>query len=599
MPAITTPEFDQAYKRLNPAQKKAVDAIDGPVMVIAGPGTGKTQMLTLRIANILRLTDTAPSSILALTFTESAVASMRKRLVDIIGIAGYSVYISTFHGFCNDVIKRYPDAFPHIIGSQNASEIDQIQIMEKVITHAELAYLKPYGDPFYYLRSAMSAIRELKREKISPEDYTKLIKDQEKEFKKIPDLYHEKGAHKGKMKGVYSDLERKIAKNGELATLYAGYQKELTKRKLYDYEDMILETISALSSKEDLLRELQEQYQYLLADEHQDANTSQNKLLELLASFHENPNVFVVGDEKQAIFRFQGASLENFLYFKKLYPSALIVTLEDNYRSTQTILDASHSLILKNPLKEGVEEKDMRVKLKAKGVVSKVDAEKVKISLAEFSKPDVERAYLVADIQKKLEMGVNPNQIAIIYRDNRDALPLVKEFETTMVPFVVESDQSILNDDTIAKFLRLLKTIADFGNDALLAEALYIDFLGIDNLDIFKLMAFSAQHKSALHDLIKNESKMIEAKLEKSEKIHDLYKKLHHWSVFCKNKYLVESFELIVRESGYLEYLIALPNSFDACAKLDGFFADANKLDQSKKEANLADFQTYITTLET
>jgi DNA helicase II / ATP-dependent DNA helicase PcrA len=595
MPAITTPAFDEAYKKLNPAQKKAVDHIDGPVMVVAGPGTGKTQMLTLRIANILRQTDTAPSSILALTFTESGVSSMRKRLVDIIGSPGYTVYVSTFHGFCNDVIKRYPDAFPHIIGSQNATEIEQIQIMEDAINESELKYLKPYGDPFYYLRSAMSAIRELKREKISPEEYKKSIKEQEKDFKKIPDLYHEKGAHEGKMKGMYSELERKIAKNAELAVLYEAYQSKLKERKLYDYEDMILETIHALETNENLLLELQEQYQYILADEHQDANKSQNRLLELLASFHENPNVFVVGDEKQAIFRFQGASLENFLYFQKLYPRALIVMLEDNYRSTQTILDASHSLILKN--ESGA---DLRTKLQAKGQAEQSDKNtKTKIDLYEFSKAEYELRFLTHDIKKKLDVGINPNQIAIIYRDNRDALPLIRIFEKTTIPFVVESDQNILSDDNVAKFLLLLKAILKFGDNTYLAETLYIDFLGISHLDAFKLTAYSAKERVRLYDLIKHKDKLEDVGLDKPEAVHELYTKLHSWSSCSKNVALVECFERIVKESGFIDHLIGLPSSFDACAKLDALFSEAKKLAENKKDAKLVDFLRYLSTLET
>ena len=126
-------QFDQEYKRLNAGQKEAVDTIEGPVMVVAGPGTGKTQILTLRIANIIRQTDTAPANILALTFTESAAANMRKRLATIVGSRAYQVVISTFHGFCNDVIKNYPEEFPRIIGSTNITEIDQIKIIEELL----------------------------------------------------------------------------------------------------------------------------------------------------------------------------------------------------------------------------------------------------------------------------------------------------------------------------------------------------------------------------------------------------------------------------------------------------------------------------------
>ena len=147
------------------------------------------------------------------------------------------------------------------------------------------------------------------------------------------------------MKGKYEAMRKSIEKNKELLKLYRAYENVLAERKLYDYEDMILEVIRALEKKEDFRLRLQEEYQYILADEHQDANNAQNKLLELLTSFHDDPNLFIVGDEKQAIYRFQGASLENFLYFKKKFPSAREIILEENYRSTQTILDAAHNVM--------------------------------------------------------------------------------------------------------------------------------------------------------------------------------------------------------------------------------------------------------------
>lgn len=177
---MTTAGFNKLYKILNAAQKQAVDAIEGPVMVIAGPGTGKTQILTLRIANILRKTDTSPNSILALTFTESGVFSMRKRLVEMIGSAGYRVNIYTFHGFCNEIIKEFPDAFSRIIGANNINDIDKIGILKEIILSLELKTLKPFGDNFYYIHPLKSKISELKRENISPKKLEGIIKAQKK-----------------------------------------------------------------------------------------------------------------------------------------------------------------------------------------------------------------------------------------------------------------------------------------------------------------------------------------------------------------------------------------------------------------------------------
>jgi len=164
--------------------------------------------------------------------------------------------------------------------------------------------------------------------------------------------------YKGKIKGKYQRLLKNLKKNKELAGVYEKYQKRLRQKKLYDYSDMIMEVVNVLEKNKDLLYWVQEKYHYVLVDEHQDTNNAQNKLLELIMNFHKSPNLFVVGDEKQAIFRFQGASLENFLYFKHLYPRAKLITLESNYRSHQIILDGAYNI---NP---GIEKIKLRAEKK-------------------------------------------------------------------------------------------------------------------------------------------------------------------------------------------------------------------------------------------
>src|SRR3989344_4120023 len=266
--------FDKLYKALNPAQKEAVDNIEGPAMVVAGPGTGKTQVLTLRIANILKRTDANPDSILALTFTESVAHNLRTRLVEIMGTVGYRIAIFTFHGFCNDVIRRFAPHFPGIVGYAHANLIDQILILEEIIARSRLTKLKPFGNPYFYVRDVVSTIGKLKRENIDPNKLEKLIRKEPKERRE---------------------------RNKEFLYLYREYEKLLRARGYYDYDDMVMEVIRVLGADKELLSSLQEQYQYVLADEHQDANAGQNELLKLLMSFHQSPNIFVVGDEKQAI----------------------------------------------------------------------------------------------------------------------------------------------------------------------------------------------------------------------------------------------------------------------------------------------------------
>ncbi len=572
--------FDLAYKQLNPAQREAVDAIEGPVMVVAGPGTGKTQILTLRIANILAKTATAPENILALTFTESGVAAMRRRLSELIGSPAYSVVINTFHGFCNDVIKNYPEEFPRIIGSANITEVDQIRILEEIIAEGKFKELRPFGDPLYYIRDILAAVNNLKREGVDPKAFTKIMKEERRRFKATPDLYHEKGAYAGRMKADYQKLLKQIGKNDELAALYKTYEETLRKRKLYDYSDMIMEVLRELETNKDLLLILQEEHQYILVDEHQDTNNAQNRVLERLASFHPNPNLFVVGDEKQAIFRFQGASLENFLYFEKLYPEAKLVILTDNYRSTQTVLDAAHGILAgKKPLQ------------------AKAAHPEKKITLLAFSNPEVECWAVGKDVKRKLEAGVPAEEIAILYRDNKDAMPFAAIFERLGVPFAIESDQDVMADEDIKKLILILRTVAEHGRPERLLEALHVDFLGIPSLDIYKIINAANAKRRSPYEIVRQEALLTEAGVEAPDTLIAFSKKLAGWAKAAKNTDLVNFFEIVVRESGFLNHILGKPEVVEKMAKLSGLFDEVKTLALKHKDYDLKDFLEYLATL--
>lgn len=574
-------EFKKYYDRLNPKQKEAVDAIDGPVMVIAGPGTGKTQILTLRIANILEKTDTPPEAILALTYTESGVASMRSRLSEMIGSSAYRVTISTFHGFANNIIRNYPEEFPYIIGTNSITEVEQFKIMEGIITSSELSILKPFGDTFYYLRSALSTINKLKQEGVEPEKFEKIIKDEEKKFSLIDDLYYDKGAHKGKMKGKYQDMQKHILKNKELAILYHAYQKALRDQKLYDYSDMIMEVCSALEKNKDFLLTLQEKYLYFLIDEHQDTNNAQNRIIELLASFFDNPNLFMVGDEKQAIFRFQGASLENFLYFKNRYKGAKLITLVHNYRSTQVILNLATSLVKKGELESQTKHPDK------------------KIDFYNFSSTDAETYFIARSIKEKIKDGeIKPEEIAILYRENRDALPIASMLEKLGVPFAIESEQNILHDEDIKKLLLILRAVKGFGDAGLLFTVLHVDFLGVSPLDIYKLVEYSRSKHLNPYDIIRSEQTLKEAYIDGVERMQELYKQFSSWKQLSQNKGATSVFEIIVRESGFLASILANSDPFGKIEKVRVLFDQMKALIENHKDYTLEQFLEYLDTLQ-
>ena len=587
--------FQGAYKKLNKAQKKAVDTIEGPVMVVAGPGTGKTQILTLRIANIVKKTDTRPENILALTFTESGIASMRKRLLEIIGSAAYSIAIFTFHGFCNDVIMRFSEHFPRIVGSRPITDVDELSLISSLIEKESVRLLRPFGDPLHYVRDIQTAIRDIKREGVDPDAFEKLLARERKAFAARDDLYHEKGTHKGKMKGEAEHRRIELERNQELALLYHGYEKELTRRRMYDFADMIMEVLRELQKNKELLLMLQETYQYFLIDEHQDTNTAQNKIIELLASFHPNPNVFIVGDEKQAIYRFQGASLENFRFFKKLYPKAELIVLEENYRSTQAVLDAAENIL----------KSDKKLKSSLDSVRDKQTRTAHPIRRAALSSPEAEAYFIARDIANRISAGVRPEEIAVLYRENRDAEEFAVSLRRLGVPFVVESDQNILSDPDIQKLLLLFHLTLEPGSTERLAEVLHIDFLALSPIDVFRLLEFSARRRRPLFEILRERTLLRDAKIAESKKFTAFLTRLESWARIARNQPLLEAFEMLVRESGLLAHLLSHAKStrgepvesIEKLAALNRLFDEAQALVAGNPAARLADFMRSIDTL--
>ena len=553
---MTSRKFNELYRQLNSAQREAVDMIEGPVMIVAGPGTGKTQVLTLRIANILRQTDIPPDAILALAFTRSAVAAMRARLVEIVGSAGYRVKIHTFHSFCNEVIKTYPEYFPRIIGSTAALPVDQISIMKEAIDGTKLKLLKPFGAPYYYLYPALKEIDRLKKENILPATLAKSLRSST---------------------SPVESTERLQDRNLELLQLYRAYERALTARRLYDFNDMVIEVIAVLAAETDFRTELQEESQYILADEHQDANQGQNELLRLLTDFSDQPNLFIVGDAKQAIFQFQGASLDNFNYFHRLYPTAKIITLTANYRSHQLILDAAHSLIR---LSQGLD-KEMLAPLAAKSLIN----QPTKISFRAFASEQAEFAWLARDLKEKIGNGLPADHLAVIFRDNHDADPIIEIFEQVGLPFIVESEANVLRDIDLRKLILLFRTIYYFGDDDWLKSALHLDFLSFKPLAVWCLITESQKRKTPLYGLLQAQ-------------FPHFYHQLERWQSLSHNANFTDLFGRVIEESQFLPSLLKKPEAVDKLEKLHSFFSEMKNILKSNPDFMLADFISYLDLLE-
>ena len=562
--------FEHRYKSLNAEQKKAVDAIDGPVMVIAGPGTGKTTILTLRIANILKQTDTPPDAILALTFTESGVRAMRKKLVEIIGPTAYRVKIHTFHSFANDIIKTYPDKFPRIIGAEHVEGIEQIALVEKILDSGGFKILRPKGDPAYYVSKIISSVKDLKREDISPKKLSELVSKEGKAILSVDDLKHEKGKYKGEIKGKYEEALGAVEKNKELAMAYSAYESELEKSRLYDFEDMIIEVTNQLSADRGLLLRIEEEHHYVLADEHQDANTAQNKLLELVSSFHQNPNLFIVGDEKQAVFRFQGASLDNFLYFKNKFPQAELILLSENYRSHQTILDAAHELIGNNTIND----QSLRVELKAHSAAKLREIDCV-------AAPDTESelSFIATEAEKLIQNGTKPSEIAVLIRNNRHAESVERHLSMRGVPVARFADSDALDHPYVQAFLSVVRAALSPADNELVAKALFAPFLGINLLDISQAIELWRKEKGPL---VKT--------LDSFDNMKNFVKELNRFGRMAVNDPVVEAFEKIATDSGFVEYIVKHEKSKELVPLYGAVLSTVVRFAERKRSSTLKDF---------
>jgi DNA helicase-2/ATP-dependent DNA helicase PcrA len=462
---LSSPEFDLQYKRLNTAQKEAVDAIEGPVMVIAGPGTGKTTILTLRIANILKKTDTPAHGILAITYTDAGVKAMRAKLHNVIGNRAHEVAIHTFHSFAAAMIAEYPDHFLHLDGLKQMTDVEQESLVRAVIKQPAFAELYPLGKPDAYVSGILRAIDTAKREALTPDRVKEFAEKEIEAIKNDENSISTRGATKGKLK---ADALEKIAKCERtilFAEVYHQYESKKKEAKKMDFNDLIGELLGAFKNDELLLRLIQERFLYIMVDEHQDTNDSQNLIIAHLAEFFKTPNIFIVGDEKQAIYRFQGASVENFLALQKHWKDMRTIKLDMNYRSHQNILDAAFSMIENNY--DGDEHKELRVELNSgvKGEKSATAKKAVTESLRPLDIVTGENtaameSYLVKEL-KAISESEPDATVAIITRRNRDLERVIRLLESHHVPVSSERSVDIFHHPVGAAFFDILEYLND------------------------------------------------------------------------------------------------------------------------------------------
>lgn len=566
--------FDERFAKLNEQQKKAVSTIDGPVLVVAGPGSGKTELLSMRVANILKCTDAPASSILCLTFTEAAASNMRTRLSKIIGHQSHEVAIHTFHSFGREVISQYPEYFYKGAIFNPVDDILRAQIFENIFTGLKHDNPLKSSHPtqgFTYFRSVGQKISDLKRGGISPENFRSIL-NENMEFLQVAnclvsDFYapiarvskkhielfaslisslesvscgncgadlgfesmkdsvvgalKEAFAHasatektnalsewkkKYLMKDQKNDFVFKdftnLDKHIALADIYDQYQSILHKDGLFDFDDMLLDVINAMEKHPELKYNLQERYLYFLVDEFQDTSGVQMKLLTNLLDAEvneERPNVLVVGDDDQSIYKFQGANLGNILDFHEKYKDPEIVVLTKNYRSTQPILDLIRKLIIK-----GGERLENRID----GFTKELSSENSLIENGEileysFDTHLHEMTFIAKRVKELIDDGHDPGEIALISRKHAHLEAMSSVLQSFGVGVNYEKNKNVFEQPHVKMLLLSLKFLSSFNkkdvyiSDHLLPEIVSAEYWKISRIDIWKVSLLANKNKSS------------------------------------------------------------------------------------------------------
>jgi DNA helicase-2/ATP-dependent DNA helicase PcrA len=555
--------FKQAFGRLNQKQRQAVEQTDGPLLVVAGPGTGKTQLLSARVAYILESTDTLPQNILCLTFTESGATNMRERLSRFIGQAAYDVTIGTYHAFGGDLIGRFPQYFGDHREQQPVDSLGQREIVQAIVD--AMAFSNPLKSSQHHLHDLMSTISEVKRGLLTEEslraiahDNMLFLADVNSEIKEVfadlarmpskldkalpyfQNLYNflqsrdqedytignnikplanvlafelgqtiaeavdsnsTKPLTAWKNKWLTKDQDNNFICDGlrenqrieALADVFRQYSEQLSERGLYDFDDMILRSITALETHSDLRFTLQEQYQYIMLDEFQDTNAAQLKLIKLLTNnpvYEGRPNVMAVGDDDQAIYAFQGAEVSNMLEFAEMYNGTAVINLTDNYRSHPEILHVAHEVAQQITTRLESNFQDMSKILVA---ANKDIASQAHIDRHEFLADVGQYDWIAHQIADLIQSGVKAQEIAVLAPRHKQLEPLVGYLNQLAIPVRYEKRENILQAPVVQQLLtmsKLVLALRDGQNelaDSLWPEVLSYNFWGLATSAIWQL----------------------------------------------------------------------------------------------------------------
>lgn len=565
-------KFEEEYSKLNTEQKLAVDTIEGPVMVNAGPGTGKTQILALRIGNILQQTDVNPNNILCLTYTDNGAVEMRNRLLRIIGSAAYGVRIHTFHSFCNEVIQDNLTYF----GKLNLSPIGDLEEIELFYQLIDAIppdnKLKRFRGDVYYEKDRLKSLFSLmKKEAWTPAYVNERISAYVEDLQNRDEFRYKrkyKGFEAGAPKeAAIAEEKEKMEMLRAAVSLYPQYNAMMADAGRYNFDDMILWVLNAFENNNNLLLDYQERFLYFLADEFQDTSRSQNLLLQYLTGYWNVPNLFVVGDADQSIFSFQDANVENIKAFEKRYAGHLTtIDLINNYRSASPILNAAHDLIRHNTGRVVKPENDKPL-IASNPAIKDIGMEPM---IVEYANAGQEAIDVTIQIEELLRQGVSGKEIAVIYRNHAQVETISSMLEGKGIPVNTRKKIDILELPFIQNLLLVLQWMEreryiPYSGDDILFLLLHSDFFKLDPLTIARLtIAVNAKNRAGKEDMFSLRRMMAEAPAPKADLFHqpdgqsvkEISDALETLLKASQNSTVQQLLEQVIQKAGVLSYIM-------------------------------------------
>ena len=490
------------YDTLNPMQKEAVRHTEGPLLILAGAGSGKTRVLTHRIAYLIEEKEVNPWNILAITFTNKAAGEMRERVDSLVGFGAESIWVSTFHSTCVRILRRYIEHLGYTTSFSIYDSDDQKTLMKQVFKTLDID-TKQYKE-----RSVLGIISSAKDKLISPEGFL-LNAGQDFRQKKVGEIYRE-------------------------------YQNQLKKNNALDFDDLIVKTVELFQNDSQILDYYQERFRYIMVDEYQDTNTAQFKLISLLASKYGN--LCVVGDDDQSIYRFRGADIENILSFEQTFPGARVIKLEQNYRSTQNILDAANGVIRHN---RGRKEKSLWT---ANGTGDE-------ILFKQFDDARDEADYIARQIR---DSEFSYQDQAVLYRTNAQSRLLEERCIFYNVPYRLVGGVNFYQRKEIKDILAYLKTVANGVDDLSVLRIINVPKRGIGATSMGRVTMFASEHGMSLYSALR-EARMVPGLGKAVEKIGRFISQMECFRAMAQSEeYSIQDLiEAILEETGYEEELKA------------------------------------------